>query len=258
MAKARRLRRGIYLLPTLFTVGNLFCGYSSVVQSSIGRLEVAAALILAAFVLDGLDGRIARMTGTTSSFGVQFDSLADILSFGMAPALLAYHWGLGPGRVGWGLAFLYVVGTAMRLARFNIQAAAVDKRYFVGLPSPMAGAILACLVFAFPEPPDSRWLSAALAILVFGLAMLMVSRVRYRSFRELDLRNRRSYIQVLPMAALLVAIVLHPKYVPLALSTCYLVAAPAVYFVDRRSRRHGGRTAQAGEGEIIDEPALHR
>ena len=139
MPRSRHLRRGIYLLPTLFTVGNLFFGYSSVVQSSAGRLELAALSIVLAAVLDGLDGRIARLTGTTSAFGIEFDSLADIVSFGIAPALLAYHWALGPGRVGWALTFLYVVSAATRLARYNIQPPSMDKRYFVGLPSPMAG-----------------------------------------------------------------------------------------------------------------------
>jgi CDP-diacylglycerol--serine O-phosphatidyltransferase len=261
MPKSRRLRRGIYLLPTLFTVGNLFCGYSSIVQSSAGRLESAALLILLAAILDGLDGRIARLTGTTSEFGIEFDSLADIVSFGIAPALLAYHWGLGPGRIGWSLAFLYVVCAAMRLARYNIgTAATADKRYFVGLPSPMAGSVLACIVFAFPTPPEARWLSAMLAGLVFSVAILMVSRLRYRSFREIDLRNRRSYIYVLPIALILVAVALHPKYVMLALCTAYLVSSPILFLRDRRGSRPAASTLEDGSaaagGEVVDEPAI--
>jgi CDP-diacylglycerol--serine O-phosphatidyltransferase len=258
MPKSRHLRRGIYLLPTLFTVGNMFCGFSSVVQSSAGKLESAALMIVLAAVLDGLDGRIARLTGTTSAFGIEFDSLADIVSFGLAPALLAYYWGFGPGRIGWSLAFLYVVCAAMRLARFNIQTVAVDKRYFVGLPSPMAGTVLACIVFAFPQPPQARWASAALAGLAFGVAILMVSRVRYHSFRAIDLRNRRSYIYVLPIAVVLVAITLHPKYVLLALSWGYLISSPLFYVRERRALRTAKSVADDGApgAKVADEPAL--
>ena len=260
MPKSRHLRRGIYLLPTLFTVGNMFCGFCSVVQSSAGELETAALMIMLAAVLDGLDGRIARLTGTTSAFGIQFDSLADTVSFGVAPALLAYHWGLGPGRIGWSLAFLYVVCAAMRLARFNIRTASADKRYFVGLPSPMAGCVLASIVFAFPEPREARWLAAALAGLVFSVAILMVSRMRYRSFRDIDLRNRRSYIYVLPIAAVLVAIALHPKYVLLALSAAYLVSSPIFCVWDRRALRSAEQAVDgnraAPDAEVVDDPAL--
>ena len=260
MPKTRHLRRGIYLLATLFTVGNMFCGYSSVVLSSIGRLETAALMIVLAAVLDGLDGRIARLTGSTSAFGIEFDSLADIVSFGVAPAMLAFHWSLGPGRIGWSLAFLFVVAVAMRLARFNIQTSAADKRFFIGLPAPMAGCVLASLVFTFPELPQSRWMAIALAGLVLCIAFLMISRVRYRSFRELDLRNRRSYIFVLPIAAILVAIVMRPKIVLPVLCSVYLVSGPVLYLRDRRTLRSGSRATSAGRStggtEVADEPAL--
>ena len=260
MPKPRHLRRGIYLLPTLFTVGNLFCGYSSIMLSSIGRIETAALMILFAAVLDGLDGRIARMTGSTSEFGLQFDSLADIVSFGVAPAFLVFHWGLGPGRIGWALAFLYVVCVAMRLARYNIQKPATDKRFFVGLPAPMAGCALASLVFVFPELPRSRLIPIALAVLVFGVAILMVSRARYRSFRDIDLRNRRSYIYVLPIAAIIAAVVMRPEIVLPLLFIAYLVLAPILYLVQRRSLRFSvadlaGETA-ARTSEVADESAL--
>ena len=233
MPKNRHLRRGIYLLPTLFTVGNLFGGFSSVILSSAGRLETAALMILVAGVLDGLDGRIARLTGTTSAFGIEFDSLADIVSFGVAPAMLAFHWGLGPGRIGWSLAFLFVVSVATRLARYNLQNPAADKRFFVGLPAPMAGGVLASLVFSFPQLAESRWASGALAGLVLCLAVMMVSRVRYWSFRELDLRNRRSYVYVLPISATLVAIVMRPKVVLPVLCIGYLLSGPVLWVRDR-------------------------
>src|SRR5580765_6875978 len=148
----RRLRRGVYLLPSLFTMGNMFCGYICIVYAMRGDYESAAPFIGFAFVLDMLDGRIARLTGTSSAFGVEFDSLADVISFGLAPALLSFQWGLSPlGRLGWAAGFLFVAAAAMRLARFNIQSAAGgDKRYFVGLPSPAAAAIPAATVFAYP------------------------------------------------------------------------------------------------------------
>lgn len=261
MPERRRLRRGIYLLPTLFTIGNMFCGYSSIVQSSIGHLEAAAICIIVAAVLDGLDGRIARLTGTQSDFGLQFDSLADVVSFGLAPALLAYHWALRPSRLGWSLAFLYVVCAAMRLARFNIAKSVGDKRYFVGLPSPMAGIALASIVFAFPEPPGSKSRAALYATVVFVVAVMMVSRLRYRSFRELDLRNRRSYVYVLPMAAVLMLVALHPKAAMLLLAVTYLCSGPALHLWSL-ARRKAVPAAQrsvdrgAAPGGVADEQPL--
>jgi CDP-diacylglycerol--serine O-phosphatidyltransferase len=144
---SRGIRRGVSLLPSLFTLANLFCGWACVVYAMQGQLETAAPFIGVALVLDMLDGRIARMTGTTSEFGLQLDSLADVVSFGMAPAVLAYAWGLAPlGRLGWAVGFLFVTAAALRLARFNIQRN-TDKRYFVGLASPAAGALIAATVF---------------------------------------------------------------------------------------------------------------
>jgi CDP-diacylglycerol--serine O-phosphatidyltransferase len=258
MRETRKLRRGIYLMPTLFTVGNMFCGFASIVQASLGNLELAAALIVLAAVLDGLDGRIARLTGTSSPFGLEFDSLADVVSFGIAPAVLAFHWGLHPGRIGWSMAFLYVVCTAMRLARFNIQPPALDKRFFVGLPSPMAAFVLAGIAYAFPELPADTGFGIAVAGLMFLLAVLMVSRVRYRSFREIDLRNRRSYVWVLPIGAVLGAVALHPPTFLLVLCSAYLFSGPVHFLWGRavgRSRdpRAGGEHAPAAD--VADEPA---
>ena len=147
----RRLRRGVYLLPSMFTVGNMFCGYACIVHAMRGEFQIAAPFIGFAMVLDMLDGRIARMTGTSSDFGLELDSLADVISFGMAPAILSFSWGLQPlGRLGWAVGFLFVAAAALRLARFNIQAGSVDKRYFVGMPSPAAAAGPAATVFAYP------------------------------------------------------------------------------------------------------------
>src|SRR5919112_2038975 len=146
----RRFRRGVYLLPSLLTLGNMFCGYACIVYAMRGEFETAAPFIGFAIVLDMLDGRIARLTGATSDFGIEFDSLADVISFGVAPSILAFAWGLHPlGRLGWAAAFIFAAAAAVRLARFNIQTgAAHDKRYFVGIPSPAAAGVPAATVFA--------------------------------------------------------------------------------------------------------------
>jgi CDP-diacylglycerol--serine O-phosphatidyltransferase len=199
--------------------------------------------VIAAGILDGLDGRIARMTGASSEFGVQFDSLADIVSFGIAPAFLVHQWGLTPlGRRGWLIAFLFVACAAMRLARFNIQRQVVDKRYFVGLSSPAGAAVLTCTAFAFPEGPGALWVSVAVAALVTATALLMVSRIRYRSFKDIDLKRPRSYLFVLLLAAAGVVIGLaDPPYALLVLSLAYALSGPLAYVwtLVQRGRRAG-------------------
>lgn len=221
----RRFRRGTYVLPACFTVANLFCGFFSLVEVSRGRYDRAAVLIVAAAILDGLDGRIARLTNTTSAFGLEFDSMADIVSFGVAPAFLAYRFALVPlGRLGWLTAFLFVVCAAARLARFNIQEGSVDRRWFIGLPSPPAAVSVASVALALPETVLAPWLAGAFAATIAFIALLMVSRVRYRSFKDLDLRSRRSYTVVLPIAAGLVAVMTHPKGAILVLSATYLAS----------------------------------
>lgn len=246
-----RFRRGTYILPACFTIANLFCGFFSLVEVSRGRFDRAAILIVAAAILDGLDGRIARLTNTTSEFGLEFDSMADIVSFGVAPAFLAYRWALLPlGRLGWLTAFLFVICAATRLARFNIQHGSVDRRWFIGLPSPPAAVSIASIAFAFPEIPTERWISGGLALTMAAVALLMVSRVRYRSFKDLDLRNRRSYTVVLPLAAGLVAVMTHPKGALLVMSATYLVsglAALAVSLVERRGLRAAVRRSDPDE-----------
>jgi CDP-diacylglycerol---serine O-phosphatidyltransferase len=255
MPRSTRLRRGIYLLPTLFTIGNLFCGFYSLVLTFRSEFERASLLVIAAGILDGLDGRIARMTGTSSPFGNEFDSLADIVSFGVAPALLSYHWALIPlGRMGWLVAFLFVVCAAMRLARFNIQSSATDKRYFAGCPSPMAGGSVACLSYAFPGVDQQRWIALAVATLVTTLGLLMVSRFRYPSFKGLGLRSRRSYLYVLPIAATLVGIAVAPAPVMLGVAGLYLVAGPATYLWNALNARTGPR--ERPSEPVADEPLL--
>jgi CDP-diacylglycerol--serine O-phosphatidyltransferase len=224
--RRRRLRRGVYLLPSLFTMGNLFCGYACVVYAMRGEFETAAPFIGFAIVLDMLDGRIARLTGTASDFGVQFDSLADVISFGLAPAILSFQWGLSSlGRLGWAAGFLFVTAAAMRLARFNIQTgSATDKRYFVGMPSPAAAAVPAATVYAYPWGlNDYREALPALAMVLVP-AILMVSTIRYRSFKNLDLQTRKPYRVLMLLAAAIVMIAWLHRYVLVVLAYSYLAS----------------------------------
>jgi CDP-diacylglycerol--serine O-phosphatidyltransferase len=184
----RKYRRGIFLLPSLLTVGNMFCGYACVVYTMRGELSTAAPFIGVAIVLDMLDGQVARLTNTTSAFGLEFDSLADVVSFGLAPAVLAFGWGLSElGRVGWLAGFVYVSAAAMRLARFNIQSATqLDKRYFVGIPTPAAAGVIAATVLRWPYPLSGRLLASAALAVVLVPAALMVSTIRFRSFKTIN------------------------------------------------------------------------
>jgi CDP-diacylglycerol--serine O-phosphatidyltransferase len=222
----RRFRRGVYILPSLFTLGNLFCGYACVIYAMRGEYEKAAPFIGIAIVLDMLDGRIARMTGSTSEFGLQFDSLADVISFGMAPAILSFQWGLASlGRLGWGAAFLFVTAAALRLARFNIQAPTGDKRYFVGMPSPAAAGIPAATVFLYPfglhDPHEAL---PALAMVIVP-ALLMVSTIRFRSFKSIGSRTRRPYRVLILFAVFIALLVTHPQWMLVGLAYGYLLSA---------------------------------
>jgi CDP-diacylglycerol--serine O-phosphatidyltransferase len=236
----RHYRRGIYLLPSLFTIGNMFCGYAAIVHAMWGEFSIAAPYIGIAFLLDSLDGRIARYTNTTSAFGVELDSLADVISFGLAPAVLAFAWGLtGLGRWGWAIGFIYVTAAALRLARFNIQSGTLtDKRYFVGMPSPSAAGVVAATVFAWPErlPGIPEGLVAVVVILV--PAFLMVSTVRFRAFKAVNFGWVRSAWPLFLFAGLLVVIWTAPRIALVILAYGYLLSALAEWAITRwRSRR---------------------
>jgi CDP-diacylglycerol--serine O-phosphatidyltransferase len=236
-----RLSRGLFILPTLFTVGNLFCGYLSVWCSIRGTFETAAILIIAAAVLDMLDGRIARLTNSASRFGEEYDSLADLVSFGVAPAVLAYSWGLADfHRLGWMASFLFVVCGSMRLARFNIQTRVADKKYFIGLPIPAAAGTISTLVLATPERLQSPFWMAGLLVLTVILSYLMISTLKYRSFKDLDLRRQRR-AWILPAIALFFAVVAYrPAMTLLALALIFAASGPVAKAVsvirDRRQR----------------------
>jgi CDP-diacylglycerol--serine O-phosphatidyltransferase len=236
----RGLRKGVSLLPSLFTIANLFCGWSCVVYAMRGELSAAAPFIGIAIILDMLDGRIARMTGTSSDFGVQLDSLADLISFGMAPAILSFQWGLAPlGRLGWASGFLFVTAAALRLARFNIQTHS-DKRYFVGLPSPAAAAIPAATVFYFPAGLTERPEAFLAVAMILVPALLMVSTVRFQSFKTIDLRERRRYQVLIFLAAFLALVSTYPHEVLLLMAYAYLASA-LIGLVGARIRHHRRR-----------------
>jgi CDP-diacylglycerol---serine O-phosphatidyltransferase len=237
----------MHLLPSLLTVGNIYCGYVSIMRAMMGEYESAALFILVAALLDALDGRVARLTGTSSEFGLQLDSIADVISFGVAPALLSFAWSLSfYGRVGWAVSFLFVICGAMRLARFNLQKTVHDRRWFVGMPIPAAACIIATIVFAHPEPPADAGeplLGGMLLALVMLVSLLMVSRVRYRSFKDLDLRSRLSYKYLLIPAAALALLALHPQIMLMLCGFAYLVSGivPRIAF-----GRHDGHADRSG------------
>lgn len=226
-AQERRVRRGAYLLPSMLTMANMFCGYACIVYSMRGEFKTAAPFIGFAIVLDMLDGRVARMTGATSAFGLEFDSLADVISFGVAPALLSFTWGLQPlGRIGWAAGFLFVAAAAVRLARFNIQTGShQDKRYFVGMPSPAAAAVPAATVFAYPY--GFTYYAHAIPVLAIVIvpALLMVSTIRFRSFKTFDLQSRRSYTVLLVFALGLALLAAYPEGFLVAITYGYLLSA---------------------------------
>jgi CDP-diacylglycerol--serine O-phosphatidyltransferase len=229
-----RLRRGAFLLPSAFTVGNLLLGFYAVIAGYRGRYEVAGICILVAAVLDSLDGRIARLTGTESDFGRELDSLADVVTFGVAPALVAHFWGLQElPRAGWLIPLFYLAATATRLARFNVQTTHVDSRWFVGLPSPAAAGVVATFLIIAPPPSWRPWLIGLVTFGLIGLGVLMVSTFRYWSFKKLDLSKRWSFRIVLPIAGAVLILGFYPEAFLPALAVVYALSGPAAWVFGR-------------------------
>lgn len=203
-SKQERSRRGIYLLPNMVTTAGLFAGFYSIVAAMNERFEAAAIAIFIAMVMDGLDGRVARLTNTQSDFGVQYDSLSDMVCFGLAPALVMYEWSLrymvsvGWAKLGWLAAFIYAASAALRLARFNAQVATAEKAYFRGLPSPSAAGVLAGMIWAATDLGlEGKTLVYLAFVLTISMGLLMVSNIRYYSFKEFGFRNRVSFVAIL-------------------------------------------------------------
>ena len=245
-----RFRRGASL-PSVLTSVNLFFGLLALLKSIRGEYEIASVFIALSIVLDGLDGLVARLTGTSSDFGREFDSLSDLVSFGIAPSVLAYCWALGDlGRLGMVATFGFTLCGALRLARFNIQTTAADRRYFVGLPIPAAAGAVAALVFYCPQPIKDPAMGALVWLLLVTLSILMVARVRYRSLKEFDLKARRPYQVLLVPMLVLLAIFAWPEQVLLGIAFLYVLSGvlPRSLFPGRGDNREGAGAMPARSG----------
>jgi CDP-diacylglycerol--serine O-phosphatidyltransferase len=225
-ARKRLGQKGIYLLPNLFTTAALFSGFYAVVAGMDGNFVNASIAIFVAMILDGLDGRVARMTNTQSDFGAEYDSLSDMVSFGVAPALVAFSWSLQSlGKLGWIAAFIYVAGAALRLARFNTQLETADKRYFTGLASPAAAALVAGAIWVFAEVQvPGKELSWMVAVIVALSGILMVSNVRYYSFKDLDFKGKVPFFVMLILVAVFAVVSLDPAKVLWAIFVIYALS----------------------------------
>ncbi len=232
--------RGIYLLPNLFTAAGLFAGFYAIVAALKGQFELAAYAIFIAMVMDALDGRVARLTNTQTLFGTEFDSLSDIVSFGVAPALVSYSWALMHlGKLGWLAAFFYTAMGALRLARFNTQVSSADKRYFQGLPIPAAAGVIASLVWVFGDGPVHHWFMLVLMLLItVAVGLLMVSNIRYSSFKQINLRNKVPFIAILVAVVAFVFIAIDPGTVLLLVFAGYAISGPAItlYAIGKKRR----------------------
>lgn len=254
MEKGESIKRGIYILPNLLTTGSLFAGFYSMVASMNGNFSVAALWIFASAVFDGLDGKVARLTGTTSKFGVEYDSLADLVAFGATPALMVYAWALKPfGRVGWLAAFLFVACGALRLARFNVQVNTVESKRFVGLPIPAAASMVASTVLLFHHFGwPSSFKRLAIITLIYLLAFLMVSSFRYYSFKDPELIKRQPFGFLVLAIVLLIVVAAEPVVMVFSIMLIYVLSGPVAFVLTWPRRRrleravHKGHEAKGG------------
>jgi CDP-diacylglycerol--serine O-phosphatidyltransferase len=234
-----KMRRGIYILPNLLTTGNLLCGFWAIISVFQERFYFAAVAILLAAVFDVFDGKVAKLSGATSKFGMQYDSLADLVSFGMAPALLAFSWALRPyGKFGWLAAFLFVACGAIRLARFNVLASTGETKYFKGLPIPVAAAMIAFTILLYFQLIETDWVKdIVILVMIYILAFLMVSNIRYFSFKELNLAKRKPFSIFIFVVLSLVVIVMEPVVVLFAFVLCYVFSGPVSMVLAWRKKR---------------------
>ncbi len=245
-SEARPTLKGIYLLPNLFTTAGLFAGFYGIIAAMSNQFEAAAVAIFVAMIMDGIDGRVARLTNTQSEFGVQYDSLSDMVCFGLAPGLIIFEWSLRSmldqgwlwAKLAWLCAFVFTAGAALRLARFNTQVASADKRYFQGLPSPSAAGVLAGLVWFCEDnnlSGSDMWMVGAVLSATMGI--LMVSNVRYSSFKEIDFKNRVPFFALILMVFVFVVISSHPPSVLFLGFLIYAVSGPVITLYQIRERR---------------------
>jgi CDP-diacylglycerol---serine O-phosphatidyltransferase len=237
--KDHYLKRGIYLLPNLFTVGSLFAGFFAIISALKGNYDNAAIAVFIAMIMDSFDGRVARLTHTETAFGAEFDSITDMVSFGVAPALIMYNWILTPlGKFGWLAAFLYTVFTALRLARFNVQLGKGGKRYFQGLPSPAAAAVVVGSVWVGLDLGiSSHFFSVLFALVIVMAGVLEVSNIRYRSFKDADLKNHVSFVVILLVVLIIVLVSIDPSKVLFLIAVVYAVSGPIGTILGLRRRK---------------------
>lgn len=253
-AEVRVRHRGIYLLPNLLTTGAMFAGFYAILAGMNGNFHHAALAIFVAMFFDGLDGQVARMTNTQSAFGVQYDSLSDMVSFGVAPAVVAFSWMLHSiGKLGWAAAFIYASCAALRLARFNTQVDVVDKRYFIGLASPSAAALVAGMVWSGQGEEPSTALALLAAVVTAAAGLLMVSNLRYKSLKGMDLKGRVPFFVILAVALVVAIILIDPARMLLGLAIVYALSGPVVWFHQLRKGSTGktaGPAAESGEDNL--------
>ena len=221
-------KRGIYLLPNILTTANLFCGFYGILASMQGGYELSAVLLVVAMILDSLDGRIARMTNTMSKFGAEFDSLADLVTFGVAPAILTYSWALSAyGKWGWMVAFLFVVCGALRLARFNIQIGIIESRVFNGLPIPGAASVIATgIMLYFYLGGHGKYHDFSILMTTVALALLMVSNTKYYSFKDLNFFSRKPFMSFVLIVIVLIIVAAEPQITLFTFSVGYSLSGP--------------------------------
>ncbi|AEB10345.1 CDP-diacylglycerol--serine O-phosphatidyltransferase [Desulfobacca acetoxidans] len=238
--KDRKRFRGIYILPNLITTASLFAGFYAIIESINGGFEIAAMAILVSLVLDGLDGRIARITNSASSFGVQYDSLADLVAFGVAPGLLVYLWALKPyGRYGWVAAFLFMVCGALRLARFNVQIGEIDPRYFNGLPIPAAATMVATSILMYHDLGEWAFSRHVfILIMIYILSFLMVSNIKFYSFKKFELFKRKPFPVLVGAVLLFLVIAIEPKLMGCLLMAAYVISGPLLSLLLLWKRRN--------------------
>lgn len=236
--ESRSKSRAVYLLPNLFTSAALFCGFYAVVAGMHGKFEAAATAIFIAMLLDGLDGRVARLIDGESEFGAQYDSMSDLVAFGVAPALVSLSWALGElGKVGWMAAFIFLAGAALRLARFNAMIGTVDKKFFVGLASPPAAALVASLVwFCAQEGVDSKTIAWFGAFVVTGAGLLMVSNIKYYSFKNFDIKGRVPFVVLLAIVVVFSIVFIDPARILFIMAFVYALSGPVMWLFGKRFR----------------------
>lgn len=248
MGRAESMRKGIYILPNLFTTGSLFAGFYSMVATMNGDFRTAAIWVLVSSIFDGLDGKVARLTGTSSQFGVEYDSLADLVAFGVTPGLLMYSWALKPfGRLGWLAAFLFVVCGALRLARFNVQVTTVESKRFVGLPIPAAASMVSATVLLFYHFGwPSSYKKLAILTLIYCLAFLMVSNFKYYSFKDPGFIKRQPFVFLVLSVLLLIIIAAEPYAMLFLLFVCYVASGPIAFVMTWPRRRRLEKAVHKG------------